>query len=149
MAGTVLKLALVAAPVAGLLLFLGTRGIGTDAPEPPPAEAAMAPPAAVEPPTDPVLVEAVAQGLTIELHPREDCWVSLTLDGSPEPVIERTMRAGETASYDADDEIDLIVGDAGAFAFTINQQDGRSLGASKETVTLHITRENYRRYLAR
>ena len=93
-----------------------------------------------------VLAEPTAQEpLTIALRPRNDCWVSLTLDG--ESVFSRVMRAGERESYEADDEIVLTVGDAGAFAFAINQQDGQSLGASGEVVTARITLQNYRSYI--
>ncbi len=47
----------------------------------------------------------------------------------------------------ADDEIILKIGDAGAFAFAINQQTGRLLGASGEVVTARITQQNYRGYV--
>jgi len=147
MAGTVLKIALVGLLVAGALLYFGLRAgpTGTDAPEAPTTAAAPQ----VEPPVPaaPVVAEVVPQGLTIVLRPREDCWVSLTLDSEPEPVIERTMRAGERLSYEADNEIDLIVGNPSAFAFTINQRDGRPLGESGDAVTLHITRQNYRSWV--
>ena len=148
MAGTVLKLALVGVPVAIVLLYFGLRDgpTGTDAPEAP-TEAALAPPVEPRVPAASVVAEAVPQGLTIVLRPREDCWVSLTLDGEPEPVVLRTMRAGERLSYKADDEIVLKIGDAGAFAFVINQQAGRSLGASGEVVTERITLQNYRSYV--
>ena len=149
MARTVAKLVL-GGLVAWLLLFLfGLRDVppGTDPPEAMAAEGALPPP--VEPPVlaEPVLAEAVPRGLTIVLRPRDDCWVSLTLDGEPEPVVLRTMRAGERLSYKADDEIVLKIGDAGAFAFVINQQDGRSLGGSGEVVTERITLQNYRSYV--
>lgn len=55
---------------------------------------------------------------------------------------------GERESYEAHDEIVLNIGDAGAFAFAINQQAGRSLGASGEVVTVRITPQNYRIYVA-
>ncbi len=42
----------------------------------------------------------------------------------------------------------LKIGDACAFAFAINQQDGRSLGALGEVVTARITHQNYRSYVA-
>ena len=71
----------------------------------------------------------------------------MTLDGESEPVVLRTMRAGESASFEADDEINLIVGDPGAFAFTINQQAGKSFDVGNP-VTLHITRQNYRNFVA-
>jgi len=150
MAGTVLKLVLVGLPVAAALLFFGTRAVTmrTDVPEAEPTETVPAPSAAVEPTAPPVLAEAVvAERLAIVLHPRADCWVSLTLDGESEPVVLRTMRAGESASFEADDEMNLIVGDPGAFAFTINQQVGKSFDAGNP-VTLHITRQNYRNFVA-
>ena len=145
MAGTVLKLVVgVVVTLAVVLLYFGLRDgpTRTDAPEAP-TEAVGAPQVEPRVPAAPMVAEVVPQGLTIVLHPRDDCWVSLTLDGDPEPVIERTLRGGERLSYEADDEIDLIVGDPGAFAFTINQRDGRPLGESGDAVTLHITRQNY------
>ena len=149
MAATVLKLVAISAAV--LLLYLGwTVTTGTDAPEAPVAETApalLAPVAGsvrIEPP---VTAEPMSQeSLTIVLRPRGDCWVSLTIDG--ELVFEALMHAGDRESYAAADEMRLIVGDAGAFGFTINQQDGRSLGVSGVTVTARITRQNFRSYLA-
>ncbi len=145
MAGTVLKLVAIGLPVAGLLLYLGTRAVttGTDTPEAPPAPVPVERPVRTEPPAP---AEPMFQGpLTIVLRPRADCWVSLRVDG--ESVFERVMHAGERESYAADDEIILNVGDAGAFAFAINQQVGRSLGAAGEVVTARITHQNYRSYL--
>ena len=151
MAGTVLKLVAIGLPVAGLLLYLGSRVMttGTDAPEAPPAATAPASPEPVERPVradPPVTAEVRPQGtLTIVLRPHADCWVSLRVDG--EAVFERVMRAGERESYEAEEEIILDIGDAGAFAFAINQQAGRSLGASGEVVTASITPQNYRSYV--
>ena len=141
MAATVLKL--VAISVAVLLLFLWVRAVttGTDAP------AAPAPVAGSVRTEPPVTAEPMFQeSLTIVLRPRGDCWVSLTIDG--ELVFEDLMHAGDRESYEAADEMRLIVGDAGAVGFASNQQDGRSLGGSGVTVTAHITRQNFRSYLA-
>ena len=149
MAATVLKLVAISAAV--LLLYLGwTVTTGTDAPEAPVAETApalLAPVAGSVRTEPPVTAEPMSQeSLTIVLRPRGDCWVSLTIDG--ELVFEDLMHAGDRESYAAADEMRLIVGDAGAFRFTINQQDGRSLGVSGVTVTARITRQNFRSYLA-
>ena len=149
MAATVLKL--VAISLAVLLLYLGWAvTTGTDAPEAPVAETApalLAPLAGSVRTEPPVTAEPMFQeSLTIVLRPRRDCWVSLTIDG--ELVFEDLMHAGDRESYEAADEMRLIVGDAGAFGFTINQQDGRSLGGSGVTVTARITRQNFRSYLA-
>ena len=149
MAATVLKLVAISAAV--LLLYLGWAVMtGTDAPEAPVAETApalLAPVAGLVRTEPPVTAEPMSQeSLTIVLRPRGDCWVSLTIDG--ELVFEDLMHAGDRESYAAADEMRLIVGDAGAFGFTINQQDGRSLGGSGVTVTARITRQNFRSYLA-
>lgn len=149
MAATVLKLVAISAAV--LLLYLGWAvTTGTDAPEAPVAETApalLAPVAGLVRTEPPVTAEPMFQeSLTIVLRPRGDCWVSLTIDG--ELVFEDLMHAGDRESYAAADEMRLIVGDAGAFGFTINQQDGRSLGGSGVTVTARITRQNFRSYLA-
>ena len=150
MAGTVLKLLVVGVPVALALLYLGLRDAptGTEPTAPPAAEVAAT--ARVEAPIRPgpwVPAETVAQeSLTIVLRPRADCWVSLTIDG--EFVFSRVIRAGERESYEAEEEIILNVGDAGAFAFAINQQAGRSLGAAGEVVTARITHQDYRNYVA-
>ncbi len=153
MARTVLELVLVGVPMAALLFFFGTRGVptGTGTPAEPATavEPVPAPPPRLDPPgraAPPTPIEPGPQvPLTIVLSPRGDCWVSLRLDG--ESVFRRVMHAGERESYEADDEIVLTIGDAGAFAFAINQQDGRSLGASGEVVTVRITLQNYRSYV--
>ena len=72
--------------------------------------------------------------------------MSLTVDG--ELKFARLMSAGEEASYEAKDEIVLNVGDAGAFSFSLNQQNGRSLGGAGEVVTARINLENFQSYLA-
>ena len=153
MARTVLTLVLVGVAVAALLFFFWIRGVpsGTGTPAAPAraVEPEPAPPprldrsVRVDPPTP---IAPVPQApLTIVLSPLGDCWVSLRLDG--ESVVRRVMHAGERAAYEANDEIVLNIGDAGAFAFAINQQRGRSLGASGEVVTERITLQNYRGFV--
>ena len=91
-------------------------------------------------------IEPVPQApLTIVLRPRRDCWVSLRIDG--ESVVRRVMRAGEQETYGGRAEIILNVGDAGAFAFAINQRAGRALGASGQVVTVRLTPQNYADYV--
>ncbi len=164
MAGTVLKLILVGLPVA-LLLFFVTRDVGVpeDAAEPPavvvdtsaqpsraapPIRPAPAPPPRAAPPIRPAPAPpalATDAPLALVLSPRDECWVSLTIDG--DVVFSRVMRAGESASYQAEKEIILNIGDAGAFGFAINDRDGRSLGDFGEVVTATITPQNYRSFI--
>ena len=153
MAGTVIGLGLVGVLVAALLFAFGTQGVPTDTGTPTaPAtavEPAPAPPPRLESPIrddPPTPIAPVPQApLTLVLSPRRDCWISLTLDG--ESVFRRVMHAGERESYEADDEIVLNIGDAGAFAFVLNEREGRSLGAAGQVVTVRITLENFRSYV--
>ena len=151
--GPVIGVLLVCSAGAALLFFVGIRGVPTSTGTPATPAAAVAPEPALPPRLEapvpenpPTPIEPVPRApLTIMLNPRRDCWVSLRLDGAS--VVRRVMRAGERASYGANEEIVLNVGDAGAFAFAINQLDGRSLGASGEVVTVRITPQNYRDYV--
>lgn len=166
MAGTVLSLVLLAVPLAGFLVFLGLRGgneeaVGAESGTGDFAEAGVSDPTvatalpplrpppdpAPPPPVRPVAAAAAVGPLTIDIHPSADCWVSATVDG--ERVFSRVMRAGERRVLEADQEIIVIVGDAAAFAYAINQRPGRSLGGSGEVATATITRGNYRSYTTR
>lgn len=120
---------------------------------PPPAEspfAAVAPPAAAEPrpagagtlPAAP----AVSAALTMEMGATADCWIEVAADG--EAVTARILRPGEREVVAAERAIDLRVGNAGAFVFTINQRPGRSLGALGEVVSLRVTPSNYASFAA-
>ena len=152
-AGRVLTLALVGVAVGALLFFFGIWGVPSGTPTPAEPATAIEPDPVPPPRLDrsvrvdpPTPIDPVPQApLTIVLSPAGDCWVSLRLDG--ESALRRVMHAGERVAYEADDEIVLNVGDAGAFAFTINQLDGRSLGASGEVVTVTITLQNYRGFV--
>lgn len=146
----------VAGPVLGVLVVCSAGaalGVPTGTGTPIEPATTVEPPATPPPYVDPSLraappppIKPVPQApLTIVLSPRRDCWVSLRLDGAS--AVRRVMRAGERESYGANDEIVLNVGDAGAFAFAINQHAGRALGASGEVVTVRITRQNYRSYV--
>lgn len=84
--------------------------------------------------------------LKLTVHVRGLCWVSATVDGSQ--VVHRLMPAGETYSVGVHEDAVLRVGDPAAFTFTINGAEGRSLGAEGEPVTVRITKQNYREFLA-
>jgi hypothetical protein len=84
-------------------------------------------------------------GLVMELAPKADCWVSVTVDG--EQAFSGVMRAGEKRQIAARDEISVNVGDAGAFAYTLNGKEGRPLGAPGEVVSKRITLADFADYI--
>jgi len=128
---------------------LGFPGESGGEPELPPPTAAV--------PTDPPPVDSReraearsvvpdAAELTMEMSATRDCWVQAAADG--DTVISRILSAGEREVVVAQGAIDLRIGDAAAFEFTINQRPGRVLGAAGEVVDVRITPSNYLSFVA-
>ncbi len=90
-------------------------------------------------------VPAAGQPLTLELHPTAPCWISLTVDGVR--VFARVMQPGEKDVRQVHDAAVIEIGDAGAFAFSIDGRPGRSLGESGQVRTARITKETVAQYL--
>jgi cytoskeleton protein RodZ len=78
-----------------------------------------------------------AAHLKLEIAPLSACWVALTVDGRK--VFGRIMQAGERESYVVPREAVVEIGDAGAFAFSVNGRPGKSLGDKGQVKTLKIT----------
>ena len=148
------RLAVISVVVIGLIFFFVTRSGET----PEVVESAAAPHAAERIPTErpppsrsssqsPAGSPTLEGPLTMEIHPTGECWVSLTVDG--ERVVSRVFQAGDREVYEAQEGVLLNVGDAGAFAFSINKQPGRVLGEAGDTVTVEIDRTNYLSFVNR
>jgi hypothetical protein len=86
------------------------------------------------------ITDSEAPSLRLEIRATGLCWVSALADG--ERAVYRLMRAGERTQVEAHKVITLRVGDAGAFAYTVNGAEGRSLGRSGEAVTIRLTNDN-------
>lgn len=137
---------------------LSPRSQSSQEPASPPrveAERPSPPPVEAEPPSPPPVDSALradpapaatAGRLTMEISTTADCWVRVAADG--EAAVSRLFRAGEREVVVADQAIDLRVGDAAAFAFTINERPGRSLGGSGEVVDIRVTESNYLSFVA-
>jgi hypothetical protein len=97
---------------------------------------ATAPPPVVEVAVPSVSAASPAQ-LTLEVYPVAECWVSLTVDGKK--LFARMMQAGEREKQIVQREALVEVGDAGAFAFSVNGQPGKPLGAKGQVKTLRLT----------
>lgn len=158
---TAIRLVLISIPLVALVIYFSTHrspvapGVAAPAadaraaaePTPPPAsetpqpsaaspDAGAAPGAAAVPPgTQP-------SGLTMEIAPKAACWVSVTVDG--EPSFSGLMNPGEKRQIAAREEILVTVGDAGAFAYTLNGRPGKPLGAPGEVVSKRINLSNYK-----
>jgi cytoskeleton protein RodZ len=79
----------------------------------------------------------VAGQLTLEIAPSSECWVSLTIDGKK--LFARVLKAGERESHVVEREAVVEVGDAGAFAFSVNGRPGKPLGDKGQVKTLKLT----------
>jgi cytoskeletal protein RodZ len=105
---------------------------GTSAGQPAAQEPAAAAPVSSAPPP------ATRGPMRLELHPTGPCWVSVEADGKV--VLERMMQPGERETLTVRDGMAITVGDAAAFAFTIDGREGRALGGAGEVKTARITR---------
>jgi cytoskeleton protein RodZ len=117
-------------------------------PEPPQAGQPPAPSGAGAPETTtprPGVGAGQQSGLRMIADVRRECWVSLKADGTV--VFSGLMRAGDRRELGANEEIVVTVGDAAAFAFTLNGQPARPLGTSGQVVTVVITTQNYMTFL--
>jgi cytoskeletal protein RodZ len=113
-----------------------------DTPPPPAADAApvqvleLPPPAAPDAGKPTGTAPAAAQ-LKLEIAPVSECWVALTVDGRK--VFGRIMQPGERESHVVQREAVVEIGDAGAFAFSVNGRPGKPLGDKGQVKTLKIT----------
>jgi cytoskeleton protein RodZ len=160
-AGVVLKLALISVPLIGFVLYFTMRSRPAErsvAPEmstsaPPPVDSrapvsTQAAPSSAAPPVPVPLPTATAvaqRPMSLELHPTGDCWVKLTVDGRP--VLSRLMLAGEKEVRQIHDIVVIEIGDAGAFAFSVDGRPGKSLGQTGQVRTAKITRETLAQFL--
>ena len=81
-----------------------------------------------------------ASGLVMEIAPRGPCWVGVSADGAS--IFSGVMNAGDTQVVRAKEEIVLNIGDAGVFAYSLNGQRGRPLGAGGQVISQRITLAN-------
>jgi len=154
---TAIRLVLISVPIIAAVIYfsthrslLGSNRAAAVSEEPSPAEpahSAQESPQAVSDAVPGGLAGAVApavqpSGLTMEIAPKASCWVSVTVDG--EATFSNLMKAGEKRQVVAREEVLVTVGDAGAFAYSLNGSAGKPLGAPGEVVSKRITLSNYK-----
>jgi len=152
-AGVVLKLALISVPLIGVVLYFTMRSrpadrsvapeMSTSAPPPVDSRVPLSTSAAPSPAAPAAAVAPIT--MTLELHPTAECWIKLTVDG--QPVLSRLMLAGEKEVRQIRDTAVIEVGNAGAFAFSVDGRPGKSLGQTGQVRTARITKETLAQYL--
>jgi cytoskeleton protein RodZ len=120
-----------------------------DAPPPPPPANAAAQPA-VEPQADAGTPSASATpvpavSVKLEIHPTSECWVSLTVDGRK--LFARVMKPGEREAHTVEREAIVEIGNAGAFAYSVNGRPGKPVGDQGEVKTLKLTPATASQYM--
>jgi cytoskeletal protein RodZ len=85
--------------------------------------------------------------LKIDLVATGECWISAAVD--EQPPIQRLMQAGDRVTVIPNDNLTLRVGDPAAFQLMVNGVAGKPLGQPRKPVTIHVTPQNARDYLAR
>ena len=92
-------------------------------------------------------VPSLAGPIELTIHPTGSCWVELS--GGGRVHVSRLMSAGDRVVVPMTGPMRLTVGDAGAFAFSINGTPARSLGASGEVVRMEIRPDNLATFISR
>jgi cytoskeletal protein RodZ len=150
MASTLWQVGLLSVPVVVLVLYFGSAGSRLRSSEPvtpAPGAVALAPAQPVEPAAPRVeLAEQAPARLRVDLVATAACWVSVTIDGRRE--FARELQAGERQMLVVSREIVLTAGDAGALVLALNGEDAKALGRSGQVVTVRMTPETYRTFLA-
>ena len=144
----------VAVIVVAAVTYLGLQNRDRSTATPAPAvatapahEDAAARPVATSGAAAPTPVASESSELKVELVAIGECWISVTVD--EEPPIQRLMNAGERQTIAAQSGVTLRVGDPAAFQLIVNGAAARPLGEASKPVTVRITPQNARDYLAR
>lgn len=88
---------------------------------------------------------ATANSLKLDIHPISECWVSLTVDGRK--LFARVMKPGERESHVVEREAVVEIGNAGAFAYSVNGQPGKPVGDLGQVKTLTLTPATASQYI--
>ena len=154
-AGMAVRAILALLVFGGIFLFFalrwGDRTASSAGSAPPPAprsEVATTPPATAGQPGATPAADAALRAtgpMRLELHPAGPCWVKLSADGRD--VFAKLMQPGQREVLTVREVAVISIGDAGAFAFSIDGHPGRTLGSAGEVKTARITRETLPEYL--
>jgi cytoskeletal protein RodZ len=88
----------------------------------------------------------VLNTIRVDLTTTDDCWIAATADGVR--VAFEVVPEGNRRTFEAHDELVMRIGQPAAVTYAINGMPGRALGSAAEPVTVRVTPQNYRDYLA-
>jgi cytoskeleton protein RodZ len=113
--------------------IVGTSGAGAAATS---DTRPSAPAADVKTPAS-VTTPVSARPLTVVLKTTGRCWVTASADGRR--AIYRMLEPGTTETLEADRQIRIVVGDAGAITWTVNGREAGAIGSRGELKTVTLT----------
>jgi cytoskeletal protein RodZ len=145
-ATTFVRLIVISVVIVGGLVYYGTRRSAAPAPDVSGAQASNAPGSAPPALSTATAADASAERVTVALVASSPCWVSAIVDG--QRVVAREFQTGERMAFDAVSSVVLTAGDSGAISVTINGEEARRLGAAGQLVTVRVTPDNFKEYLA-
>ena len=88
---------------------------------------------------------AQTHAIVVKLHADEASWVQITADGKT--VVSRNLTSGETQTIEADRDVALQFGNAGAISWTLNGKAAKPLGALGEVKRATITPDSVAQFL--
>lgn len=101
---------------------------------PPPAPAEPVPSSA---PEATATAPASTRAVFIQIHADASCWVQVTADGRL--VLSRNLSGGESQTFEADREVTVQFGNAGAISWSVNGKPAKALGAAGDVRRATIT----------
>ena len=117
--------------------------VQTTTQEPVSATTFAPPPAAV--PVSRTPAPAQSRAIVLKLHADQASWVQITADGRS--VLSRNLTAGESQTIEADRDVAVQFGNAGAISWTLNGRAAKPLGALGEVKRATITPDTLAQYL--
>ena len=146
-ANTFVRLIVISLVIVGALVYYGTRRSTAPSPAQRGSQAGNSPgsgPSSLS--TTAAADPASAERVTVAVVAAGPCWVSAIVDG--QRVVAREFQTGERMAFDAASSVVLTAGDSGAISVTINGEEARRLGTPGQLVTVRITPDNFKEYLA-
>ena len=81
--------------------------------------------------------EPVPTTVSVQLRAVLSCWVQVVADGRM--VLSRNLTEGESQTFQADREMTLTVGNAGAIDWMVNGKPAKPIGAPGEVKKFSVT----------